>query len=229
LRHVGYAIPTDYFAPFSQACMEVLQQGCSDEAVLDSFRWSIALVAKSLVRTILEGSTVVMKAINNNTERSIVKGLDSAPRSERSQWMLLVQVGTQNISPLLWALEAGSLNSACAIIKDLLVIRADRDNYYYGMNEFFTRHPDIVKRLGDDAPQLLPVLFDGLFWRSHLAVNGNRRVNYYIKFLLVTLMGNSPRRSNGLGRKRIQRLSFTLFSRFAQIWSGVALRTGSSS
>jgi hypothetical protein len=181
--------------------MEVLQQGCSDEAVLDSFRWSIALVAKSLVRTILEGSTVIMKAINNNTEVSITKGLNSAPRSERGQWMLLVQVGTQNISPLLWALEAGSLNSASAIIKDLLVIRADRDNYYYGMAELFTRHTDIVKRLGDDAPQLLPTLFDGLFWRSHLSVNGNRRVNYYIKFLLVTLDGKFAKTLEWIGEK----------------------------
>ena len=30
------------------------------------FRWALALMAKMLVRTITEGSTIVMKAINSN-------------------------------------------------------------------------------------------------------------------------------------------------------------------
>jgi len=130
-----------------------------------------------------------MKAIYQNTQASIYKGLDSAPRAQRAQWMLLVQVGTQNISPFAWSLESGSLNAACGIIRDLLVIRADRDNYYYGMNELFLRHPDVVKRLATEAPALLNDLFDGLLWRSSVTVNGTRRVNYYAKFILLTAGG----------------------------------------
>jgi len=41
----------------------------------------------------------------------------------------------------------------------------------------------------DDAPALLPVLLDGLVWRSRMTVNGYRRVNYYLKDLLITLDG----------------------------------------
>ena len=37
------------------------------------------------------------------------------------------QVGTQNISPLFWSIESGSLEAARAMIQDLLTIRADRD------------------------------------------------------------------------------------------------------
>merc|ERR1719284_371317 len=92
LRHVGYGIPTDFFAPFASACMEVMGQSCPDETALESYRWSISLMAKSMVRTILEGSTAVMKAINVNTEVWIVKALATAPRCERMQWMLMVQV-----------------------------------------------------------------------------------------------------------------------------------------
>lgn len=104
-------------------------------------------------------------------------------------WMLNIQVGTQSISPLLWAIETGSLEAARAIITDLLIIRADRDRYYYGMDTLFERHPDIVKRLCFDAPALLPTLLDGLIWRSRTTENGMRRVNYYLKHLLVDANG----------------------------------------
>merc|ERR1740121_1797671 len=72
---------------------------------------------------------------------------------------------------------------------DLLTFRADRERYYYGMDILFERHPDIIKRLCSDAPALLPVLLDGLIWRSRTTENGARRVNYYVKHLLVDEAG----------------------------------------
>ena len=62
LRHVGYAIPTEFFGPFVSACVEVLMTYTDDAVAVESFRWSLGLVAKMLVRTIQEGSTIVMKA-----------------------------------------------------------------------------------------------------------------------------------------------------------------------
>ena len=100
-----------------------------------------------LVRTITEGSTIVMKAINADSQKLLKKAVSCAPRGERSGWMLTVQVGTQSISPLAWSVEAGNLEAATAILRDLLTFRADRDRYYYGMEEFFKRHPDIIKML----------------------------------------------------------------------------------
>ena len=70
------------------------------------------------------------------------------------------------------------------MINDLLSIRADRDNYYYGYDELFTRHPEVIQRLCADAANLLWPLLDGLIWRSRTAVAGQRRVNYYIKHLM---------------------------------------------
>merc|ERR1719197_8214 len=61
LRHVGYAIPTEYMPPFASACVEVVQGLTKDQVCIDGFQWSIGLIAKSLVRTIIEGSTIVMK------------------------------------------------------------------------------------------------------------------------------------------------------------------------
>jgi len=194
LRHVGYAIPTEFFAPFVSGAVEVVRTMTTDEQAEDAFRWSLTLISKILVRTILEGSTIVMKAINTNSEKALQKAISVAPRGKRSLELLNITVGTQSISPLYWAIESGSLVTANAMIKDLLTIRADRDNYYYGCDEIFTRHTDIVKVLLQNGEGLVPTLMNGLIWRSRVAVNGMRRVNYYVKHLLVDEEGklNKP-------------------------------------
>merc|ERR1719356_1884552 len=185
LRHVGYGIPTDLFGPFVTACVQVVRMLSDDDAAEEAFRWSLSLISRMLGRVINEGSTIVMKAINMNSAKLLKRAVSCAPRGKRALWMLNIQVGTQSISPLLWAIETGSLEAARAVIIDLLTIRADRDRYYYGMDTLFERHADVVKRLCMDAPALLPTLFDGLIWRSRTSEGGYRRVNYYIKHLLV--------------------------------------------
>jgi hypothetical protein len=47
-----------------------------------------------------------------------------------------------------------------------------------------------VERLCAEALQLLPTLLDGLIWRSKRSVNGARRVNFYVKWLIVNQEGN---------------------------------------
>ncbi|CAE8734516.1 unnamed protein product [Polarella glacialis] len=158
LRHVGYGIPTEFFAPLVSGYVEVVRTLTTDENAEDGFRWSLSLISRILVRTINEGSTIVMKAINTNSARLI--------------------------SPFYWSIESGSSESARAMLIDLLTIRADRDNYYYGLDHLFERHPDVVRRLCADAQALLPTLLDGLIWRSRLTQGGQRRVNFYLKHLI---------------------------------------------
>jgi len=189
LRHVGYGIPTDLFGPFVTACVQVVRQLSDDDLAEEAFRWSLSLISRILTRVINEGSTIVMKAINTNSAKQLKRAVGCAPRGRRALWMLNIQVGTQSISPLLWAIETGSLEAAKAMIVDLLTIRADRDRYYYGMDTMFERHPDIIKRLCTEAPALLPTLLDGLTWRSRTTENGLRRVNYYVKHLVVDEAG----------------------------------------
>ena len=57
--------------------------------------------------------------------------------------------------------------------------------YYYGVDALFQAHPDIVERLCSAAIQLLGTLLDGLVWRSKRTINSARRVNFYIKHLVV--------------------------------------------
>ena len=184
LRHVGYGIPTEFFAPFVSSAVDAVRTINPEEIAQEAFRWSLTLVSKILVRTILEGSTIVMKAINTNDAKQLRKAISVAPRGKRAAELLNITVGTQSISPLYWAIESGSLNTAKAMLEDLLVIRADRDNYYYGCDQLFERHPEIIHKLNSDAPNLLRTLLDGLVWRSRLILNGQRRVNYYVKHLV---------------------------------------------
>mmetsp|Transcript_16320 Transcript_16320/g.28583 ORF Transcript_16320/g.28583 Transcript_16320/m.28583 type:complete len:1108 (+) Transcript_16320:55-3378(+) len=191
LRHVGFGIPTDLFTPFCTACIQVMKRHTDSKTTHEAFTWSLILTANVLTRTISEGSTVVMKAINANSEKSLYKAVALAPRGERSSWVLHIQVGDQFISPLMWAIDSGSMQVAECMLKDLLTIRADRAQYYYGVDELFYRHPDIVTRLGDKAPDLLWPLLDGLIWRSH-RTEGNgqwRRVNYFVKYMLIDQKG----------------------------------------
>lgn len=185
LRHVGYAVPTDLFGPFVSACIKVVGRQTDDEEALEAFRWSLSLISKMLVGTITEGSTIVMQAINENSVKQLQKAICCAPRNVRAQWLLRVQVGTQSISPLNWALGAGLYAAAQAILEDLLTIRADRERYYYGMEELFERHPDIVSRLSAETTDLLFKLFNGLVWRSRVTNMGMRRANYFVKYLIV--------------------------------------------
>ena len=142
------------------------------------------------MRTLVEGSTVVMQAINTNIEKNLRRAISVAPRGKRAMELLKITVGTQSISPLYWAIESGSLICAQAMLEDLLTIRADRDNYYYGADALFTRHPEIIKKLASSAPSLLECLLAGLIWRSRVIVLGTRRVNCYLKHLVQDGDGN---------------------------------------
>jgi len=184
LRHVGYGIPSELCAPFMSAFVAVLRTVEDDEAV-EAFQWSLSLISRILARVINEGSTMVMRAINANSGAQVSKAVACAPRIERAEWVLNVSVGSQSISPLVWAIETGSVAAAEAILKDLLTIRADRERYYYGLDLLFERHPDIIRRLCVDGPQLLPTLLDGLIWRSRMTERGRRRVVYFLRHLLV--------------------------------------------
>ena len=147
LRHVGYGIPGDLFGAFVTGCVQVVRSLTDDDLAEEAFRWSLSLISRISTRVINEGSTIVMKAINLNFGKQLRRAVGCAPRSKRALWMLNVQVGTQSISPLRWAIETGSLEAGSAIITDLLTIRADRECYYYGMETLFERHPDIIKRI----------------------------------------------------------------------------------
>ncbi|CAE7349616.1 unnamed protein product [Symbiodinium sp. CCMP2592] len=184
LLHAGHGVPEDLVRPFVQAFMGGIKENCPDESLHDGLWWTLDLIGRIFIRTLAEGSTPVIIAINRNTSKAMKTAVANYPRGEREVILLKVQVGTESMSPLIWAVEKGALDSAKEILNDLLTMRADRARYYYGMETLFTRHSDIISLLCTKAPSLLPTLFDGLIWRSKNVKNGLRRANYYIASLL---------------------------------------------
>merc|ERR1719478_1281928 len=71
LRHVGYNIPTELFGPFVTSSVEVMMTRTNDETTVEAYRWSLGLISKITMRTIIEGSTIVMKAINANSKKML--------------------------------------------------------------------------------------------------------------------------------------------------------------
>ena len=55
-----------------------------NEPLEASFGWSLGLISGMLVRAILEGSTIAMKAINVNSAAMMRKAVRYAPRSKRA-------------------------------------------------------------------------------------------------------------------------------------------------
>eukprot|EP00434_Breviolum_minutum_P001222 symbB.v1.2.001070.t1/scaffold33.1/size517934/22 len=164
LRHVGYGIPTEVFPHFVSSSVEILQTVTQVELVIEAFRWSLALLSKIMMRTISEGSTLVMKAINANQKFQLKKAMEVCARGQRAKELLNITAGTQSISPFYWAIDSGALVCAQAILEDLLTIRADRDVYYYGVDALFTCHPECIQKLCARAPTLMSTLLNGLVW-----------------------------------------------------------------
>ncbi|CAK9041035.1 unnamed protein product [Durusdinium trenchii] len=212
LRHVGYAVPIELFAPFTDCCVavmkpliaeipkveyaikiiwcpadgshEIAERDVPEHMMVEGFRWSIGLVSRVLMRTITEGSTSVMQAINKDDPKQLRRALREAPRGQRYLWQLRVRVGSQSISPLYWALRSGAHMASKTLIQDILTIRADRDHYYYGVNDLFRLQADVVANVLREAPHLVETLLDGLIWRSHKTQDGLRPVIYYMEHLL---------------------------------------------
>ena len=88
-----------------------------------------------------------MKAINVNSAKGVVAAINCAARGVRASWMLLITVGTRDISPFIWSVQSGAIDAGLAMLTDLLTIRADRDKYYYEFDYLFRRHPDVLNVL----------------------------------------------------------------------------------
>ena len=93
--------------PLSFLFLRLPEKDVPEHMMIEGFRWSIALTARVLVRTIMDGSTAVMQAIHFDDAKRLRRALLDAPRNQRCIWQLAVEVGSQSISPLYWALRRG--------------------------------------------------------------------------------------------------------------------------
>jgi len=132
---------------------------------------------------IQSGTNLVTKALITGEPSELQRALSAAPRGERASWSCEVDLDGAVLSPIYWSIRDGKMPLARVMLRDVLAIRADRQQYYYGREELFRTHPNIFRVLSFEAPELLPLLLDGLMWQSRYVTKGARRVNYCVKEL----------------------------------------------
>mmetsp|Transcript_2496 Transcript_2496/g.5982 ORF Transcript_2496/g.5982 Transcript_2496/m.5982 type:complete len:1471 (-) Transcript_2496:34-4446(-) len=187
IRHIRYGVRSEYLGPFGNALIctvqEILGDTWSDRA---NGAWlSIwKRAANSISKGLNMGGNAITHALVGGNVDALQAAIGSAPRNLRAEWLCQIDINGAVISPLYWALHDGKYAIAEFILSDLLTIRADIHGYYYGREELFKHHEDIVGKLGRECIGLLPVLFDGLLWHSKEKLQGRKiRVNYYIRDL----------------------------------------------
>jgi len=184
MRHIKYNIPPIHFPLFGKSLIYTFSstmEGFWTDEIEHAWLSVFDFVCRCMTRSVNEGSNLVTKAMVNNSVDEMDEVLKQAPRGIRDSWLLEVNVSGEILSPFYWAVYDGKTQMAVFILKDLLAIRADRETYYCGAQSLFKTHPGIIKNLALLCPNLLPILFDGLMWRSRVTDNGFKRVNYFIR------------------------------------------------
>merc|ERR1719329_563651 len=88
LRHIMYRVPTDFFGPFAGLIADELEARCDDHLAAEGFRWSLDVVAYTMMRAVDEGSSPLLAAIAENNPKKVRKALSSAGRVDRAKMAL---------------------------------------------------------------------------------------------------------------------------------------------
>ena len=196
IRHIKYGVKAEYAKAFGKSILIGIEKTLGDkydEATSEAWTMLWTRASSCVSRALNVGTNPVILALVDGDLEKLSSAMDCASRGDRFDWLTIVDVNGDVYSPLYWTLRDGNFEMARYIITDLLTIRADREDYYYGREILFQRHPDIVAVLCRDSPQLLnDALFDGLMWHSKDVENSTIRVNYYIQ----ELFGNPEKESN---------------------------------
>jgi len=195
IRHIKYGVKGEYAKAFGKSVINAIELTLEekfDDDVAQAWQMLWVRASSCVSRALNVGTNPIIVSLVQGDLEKLCNAMDCASRVERFEWLTTVDVNGEILSPLYWSLRDGNFATAGFIINDLLMIRADRESYYYGREVLFSKHPDIVEHLCRDSPRLLFQLFDGLMWHSKDVENGMIRVNYYIR----ELIGEPEKESN---------------------------------
>uniref|UniRef100_A0A7S1E185 Globin domain-containing protein n=1 Tax=Hemiselmis andersenii TaxID=464988 RepID=A0A7S1E185_HEMAN len=187
IRHIKYGVKGEYAKAFGKSVLNAIDKTLEekyDEEVAQAWQMLWVRASSCVSRALNVGTNPIIVSLVQGDLDKLCNAMDCASRGERFEWLTTVDVNGEILSPLYWSLRDGNFATAGFIINDLLMIRADRESYYYGREVLFSKHPDVVDHLCRDSPHLLFQLFDGLMWHSKDVENGMIRVNYYIRELI---------------------------------------------
>eukprot|EP00291_Cryptomonas_curvata_P022400 CAMPEP_0172170956 /NCGR_PEP_ID=MMETSP1050-20130122/11618_1 /TAXON_ID=233186 /ORGANISM="Cryptomonas curvata, Strain CCAP979/52" /LENGTH=924 /DNA_ID=CAMNT_0012842321 /DNA_START=324 /DNA_END=3094 /DNA_ORIENTATION=+ len=188
IRHMKYGVSAQMIKGYETVVMNVLKRTLGEqfnEESQQAWHYVWINVSRCIADCLSVGSNLVTMALVAGEVPELERALSLAPRGQRADWITRVQIHDSVISPLYWAVRDGMLDMARVMIRDLLAMRADREAYYYGYDQLWAVHPDIVAVLCRICPDLLEDLFDGMLWHSATVEDGDQvRVNYYLRELL---------------------------------------------
>jgi len=196
VSHMRFGVKSEYIQGVGDVFLGVLRRGLLEigewsDKVETAFSkvWSPASMA--FARTLNNSHNKLSDAIVSGDAEQLQIALVSTPRSKRVGHLCAIYIKDEVLSPLVWAIQDGKTEIARYILRDVLTIRADRDGYYYGAEELFDKHPNLVGLLCRDAPHLLDALLDGLMWHSPRLPGDKIQVNYYLRHLYGNLEEHS--------------------------------------
>eukprot|EP00439_Symbiodinium_sp_Y106_P046525 s2176_g5.t3 len=186
VMHCKFDLQAWHFEIFGQILLETLaeaggQAWCNDYTEAWSMLYGMA--SQTFLEAIDSSRTSLSSALLQGSTKKVKEALSKAPRGERAASALQVGVGRRQLSPLLWALRDMHLEVLEILLSDILTIRADRQCFYYGVDDLWKRCPAILDALVEFAPHLLEPLLDGHMWVSRETTDGLRRVNLWVQYI----------------------------------------------
>ena len=166
IRHIKYGVKADFVRPFGKAILKAIELSQGDmwtDRKASAWKNMWVRVSSMVQRSLNVGTNVVVVALVQGDPEKLAHAIDCAPRGERFDWLLSVNVNGEILSPLMWGIRDGKFALADYVVDHLLEIRADRYSYYYGRERLFEQHPDICYTLCTDCPSIMDTLMDGEF------------------------------------------------------------------
>ncbi|CAE7570961.1 vhb [Symbiodinium natans] len=186
VMHCKFDLQAWHFEIFGQILLETLAQ-FGGQAWCDDYTeaWSMlyGMASQTFLEAIEGSRTSLCSALLQGSSKKVKEALSKAPRGDRAASALQVGVGRRQLSPLLWALRDMHLEVLEILLSDILTIRADRQCFYYGVDDLWKRCPAILDALVEFAPHLLEPLLDGHMWVSRETTDGLRRVNLWVQYI----------------------------------------------
>jgi len=185
IRHIRYGVRSEYLNPFGSALFATFEEILSDlweEKTTKAWKLVWKRATCNMSRGLNMGGNAITQALVEGNVEALQNAISSAPRSKRAEWLCQIDINGAIISPLIWAMHDGKTAIVDFILCDLLTIRADIHGYYYGREELFKYHDDLIGEVLRESPDSMPILLDGLLWHSKEKLPGRQvRVNYYIR------------------------------------------------
>mmetsp|Transcript_7928 Transcript_7928/g.22709 ORF Transcript_7928/g.22709 Transcript_7928/m.22709 type:complete len:1117 (-) Transcript_7928:312-3662(-) len=187
MTHIKYDISQVHLNIFGEILLATLKE------VMGPMKWDDEMeaawadiymhISEVFGHVLSSGRNLVSKALADGDIGSMKKALQKMPRGMRARAALEIDVDDNIVSPIVWSIQDGQLGITQVLLQDVLTIRGDRDNYYYGRAMLWEKHPDLMRLLAEKAPSLIPAVLNGHMWTSRFIEDGHRRVNFYIKEL----------------------------------------------